>query len=202
MPTSSTPSIAARPLARAVAPWLLVFAFLAGCNREAAPGGQAATSGPAATVTTLATQLQGGDLDGYARTAVPPALHAELEAAWRQDRSRWPLSELPMAGKLPPLLAAFGAEGAEATLQGAFDRQFAGEDQELDAAAQSLSLWGVEYVSNEGEFTTPRSSKPSAPGPPARRSPTGPVPGHPSSASPRPPAPPAWTNRRTSPRWA
>ena len=29
MPTSSTPSIAARPLARAVAPWLLVFAFLA-----------------------------------------------------------------------------------------------------------------------------------------------------------------------------
>ena len=153
MPTSCTPSIAARPLARAVAPWLLVFAFLAGCNREAAPGGQAATSGPAATVTTLATQLQGGDLDGYARTAVPPALHAELEAAWRQDRSRWPLSELPMAGKLPPLLAAFGAEGAEATLQGAFDRQFAGEDQELDAAAQSLSLWGVEYVSNEGEFS-------------------------------------------------
>ena len=44
-------------------------------------------------------------------------------------------------------------QAAEATLQGAFDRQFAGEDQELDAAAQSLSLWGVEYVSNEGEFS-------------------------------------------------
>lgn len=145
----------ARPAAAALASLLLVLAFVAGCQRDPASGGQQppAADSPAATVTALATQLQAGDLAGYARTAVPPALHAELDAAWREDRSRWPLSELPLAGKLPPLLAAFGAEGAEARLQSAFDRQFAGQDKQLDAAAQSLSLWGVEYVNNEGEFS-------------------------------------------------
>ena len=140
--------------AAVLASLLLVLVLLAGCERDPAPAGQRpAADSPAATVVALATQLQAGDLAGYARTAVPPALHAELDAAWREDRSRWPLSELPVAGKLPPLLAAFGAEGSEAKLQSAFDRQFAGQDQQLDAAAQSLSLWGVEYVNNEGEFS-------------------------------------------------
>ena len=147
-------SRAQKPTAAALASLLLLLALVAGCKRDPAPGDRAAAANsPAATVTTLATQLQAGDLAGYARTAVPPSLHAELEAAWREDRSRWPLSELPVAGKLPPLLAAFSAEGAEASLQSAFDRQFAGQDQQLDAAAQSLSLWGVEYVNNEGDFS-------------------------------------------------
>lgn len=125
-----------------------------GCQREA-PGEavRAGPASPAATVEAMAKQLQAGDLAGYTTTAVPPALHAELEAAWRDGRSRWPLSELPLTGKVLPILAAFGAEDAEQSLMAAFDRQFAGAERELDAAAESLALFGVQYVQNEGEFS-------------------------------------------------
>lgn len=133
---------------------VLALALAAGCQREsAAPASQAPQATPAGAVTAMAAQLEGGDLAGYASTAVPPALHAELETAWREGRSRWPLSELPLAGKLSPLLAAFAAEGSEAELQAAFDRQFAGAERELDAAAESLALFGVEYVRSEGDFS-------------------------------------------------
>ena len=133
---------------------VLALVLLCGCRPEPGPAGADPAAGtPAATVITLAAQLRAGNLAGYARTAVPPALHADLETAWREDRSRWPLSELPLAGKLPSMLAAFSAEGAEANLQAAFDRQFAGAERDLDAAAESLALFGVEYVRNEGDFT-------------------------------------------------
>lgn len=133
---------------------VLALALAAGCQREpAAPQAQAPQATPTGAVTAMAAKLKGGDLAGYASTAVPPALHAELEAAWREGRSHWPLSELPLAGKLAPLLAAFAAEGSEAKLQAAFDRQFAGAERELDAAAESLALFGVEYVRNEGDFS-------------------------------------------------
>ncbi|HET8819493.1 MAG TPA: hypothetical protein VFM73_08125 [Xanthomonadaceae bacterium] len=132
----------------------LLLALVAGCRQENAPGqADGGPPTPAATVEALATQLQAGDLAGYARAAIPPALHAELETAWREGRSRWPLSELPMAGKVGPLLAAFAAEGAEQDLMAAFDRQFAGAERELDAAAESLTLFGVQYVKDEGEFS-------------------------------------------------
>lgn len=133
---------------------LLALALLPGCRESSTPGqADGGRSTPAAAVQTLAGHLRAGDLAGYARDAVPPALHAELEAAWRDGRSRWPLSELPMAGRIEPLLAAFAAEGAEETLRAAFARQFAGAERELDAAAQSLALFGVEYVRNEGDFS-------------------------------------------------
>lgn len=133
---------------------VLALVLAVACRPEPAPPAPGAPQAtPTATVTALAAQLAGGDLAGYARIAVPPALHADLESAWREGRSRWPLSELPLAGKLSPLLAAFAAEGSEAQLQAAFDRQFAGAERELDAAAESLALFGVEYVSNEGDFS-------------------------------------------------
>lgn len=132
----------------------LAMAAAGGCQPESkAPEAAEPGSSPAGAVTAMAAQLEGGDLAGYARIAVPPGLHAELETAWREGRSRWPLSELPLAGKLSPLLAAFSAEGSEKELQAAFDRQFAGADRELDAAAESLALFGVEYVRKEGEFS-------------------------------------------------
>ena len=132
----------------------LALALATGCQREPeAPEAARHQATPAGAVTGMAAQLEGGDLAGYARTAVPPALHAELETAWREGRSRWPLSELPLAGKLSPLLAVFSAEGSEKELQAAFDRQFAGAERELDAAAESLALFGVEYVRNEGDFS-------------------------------------------------
>ena len=132
----------------------LVMAMASGCQPEPeVPSAADPGTTPAGAVAAMAAQLEGGDLAGYARTAVPPALHAELETAWREGRSRWPLSELPLAGKLSPLLAAFSAEGSEKELQAAFDRQFAGAERELDAAAESLAVFGVEYVRNEGEFS-------------------------------------------------
>lgn len=133
----------------------LAAALLGGCQRgEApAPAGDVRPATPVATVEALADRLQAGDLAGYARLAVPPALQEELEASWREDRSRWPLSGLPMAGRISPLLATFAAEGAEADLRAAFQRQFAGAERELDAAAESLALFGVEYVTNEGDFS-------------------------------------------------
>ena len=42
---------------------------------------------------------------------------AAVDAAWRAGRSRWPLSELPLSARLPGLLAALAAPGAEARLQ-------------------------------------------------------------------------------------
>ena len=133
----------------------VLFCLAAGCQRSEAPADAVSTgpATPAATVQAMAKQLQSGDLAGYTSTAVPPELHAELEAAWRDGRSRWPLSELPLTGKVLPLLAAFGAEDAEQSLMAAFDRQFAGAERELDAAAESLALFGVQYVQNEGEFS-------------------------------------------------
>ena len=147
---------ASRPILRRLGAVLsgLALVLAVACQPAEPPDdGPAAQATPAATVEALATRLQAGDLAGYARLAVPPALHAELDAAWREDRSRWPLDELPLAGKFQPLLAAFAAEDAETTLLAAFDRQFAGAERELDAAAESLALFGVEYVENEGEFS-------------------------------------------------
>ena len=156
--SSPNPSWPAAPVRAAARAGLLLGALLllaVGCQRDPRPDDDRAQADgtPSAVVRTLATRLQAGDLAGYARTAVPPALHAELEAAWREDRTRWPLSELPFAAKFPPLLSAFAAEDAEASLLAAFDRQFAGADRELDAAAESLSVFGVQYVQSEGEFS-------------------------------------------------
>lgn len=157
-PSSPNPSWPAAPVRAGARAGLLLAALLLlalGCQRDPRPADDPAQANatPAGVVRALATRLQAGDLAGYARTAVPPALHAELEAAWREDRTRWPLSELPFAGKFPPLLSAFAAEDAEASLLAAFDRQFAGADRELDAAAESLSVFGVQYVQSEGDFS-------------------------------------------------
>lgn len=154
-PTMFRPGPRSSALARAGVLLLALLFVAVGCRRDAEPAAEARKSNaaPAAAVTALATRLQAGDLAGYARLAVPPDLHAELEAAWRADRSRWPLSELPFAAKFPPLLSAFAAEDAEAGLLAAFDRQFAGADRELDAAAESLSVFGVQYVQSEGDFS-------------------------------------------------
>lgn len=152
-PKPTPPARGLHPALAGLFAGVLVLALAAGCQREPAQDKAPAAADPAATVRALATQLQAGDLAGYARTAVPPAVHADLEAAWRDGRSRWPLSELPFAGKFGPLLAAFAAEDSEADLLAAFDRQFAGAERELDAAAESLALFGVQYVRNEGQFS-------------------------------------------------
>jgi hypothetical protein len=126
---------------------VLLAVAIAACARDAAPGPAAADS-PQAAVEQLLGFIRTGDAAGYARAAVPPALQPQLEAAWRDGRGRWPVTELPFGSKLPAMLATFSAEGSEARLREAFDAQFAGADRELRAAAMSLSLFGAEFVRN------------------------------------------------------
>jgi hypothetical protein len=111
------------------------------------------TSGPAAAVEQLVQRLHDNDLVGFARAAVPPAEYAQLETAWHEGRSRWPLTELPMDDQLESLLSALAAPDSERTLQQGFKRNFANQDKDLKDAARSLGLFGVQYVKREGVFT-------------------------------------------------
>lgn len=138
------PSLAALPLCALLA--------MGACKREPAELAGAASE-PAATVRQLAQHVQRNDLAGFARMAVPPAEYAQLETAWRENRSRWPLTELPLEGQLAPMLAALAAKDSERRLQREFDRQFAGQERDLKAAARSLGLFGEQYVKNEGNYT-------------------------------------------------
>lgn len=133
---------------------LPLFALLAvsACKREPVELAGAASE-PAAAVRQLAHHVHANDLVGFARTAVPPAQYAQLETAWRENRSRWPLTELPLDDKLAPMLAALATKGSERQLQRQFDSQFARQDRDLKAAARSLGLFGVQYVKNEGNYT-------------------------------------------------
>lgn len=140
---------------RAVAAASLALALAAtACQREpAAPPLRGGASKPAQAVQLLTRHLRDNDLAAFARDAVPPALHAQLETAWREGRTRWPLDELPFDERLPALLGALAAPGSEARLQQVFDRQFSGNHAELKAAAASLGLFGVQYVRQEAGFS-------------------------------------------------
>lgn len=133
-------------------PLLLLATLLAACKRE--PEELAgATSEPAAAVRELVDYLRRDDLAGFARAAVPPADYGVLETAWREDRSRWPLTELPLSRQLVPMLAALSKPGSEQALMRDFNRQFARQDKDLRDAARSLGLFGVQYLKKEGDYT-------------------------------------------------
>jgi len=134
---------------------LLATCLLSGCRPEEDVVGPLAggATKPAQAVRLLTRHLHDNNLDAFARDAVPPALHAQLETAWREGRTRWPLDELPFNERLPVLLGTLSAPGSEAKLQKTFDRQFARADAELKAAAASLGLFGVQYVRNDGAFS-------------------------------------------------
>jgi hypothetical protein len=108
---------------------------------------------PAQAVRLLTRHLRDNALDAYARDAVPPALHAQLETAWHEGRTRWPLDELPLGAKVPAVLGALAAPGSEARLGRDYDRQLAGAGGELRSAALALGLFGDQYVANEGDFS-------------------------------------------------
>ena len=127
----------------------LLLCLLAACQRT--PEGGATQ--PAQAVQALAERLHDNDLAGFAAMAVPPALHARLEAGWRDGRSRWPLDELPLDERLPGLLAVLSAEDAKTAMQATFDREFARAGRELQAAAAALGLFGMQYVRNEGDYS-------------------------------------------------
>ncbi|MGH8053639.1 MAG: hypothetical protein ACREP4_06950 [Stenotrophomonas sp.] len=131
---------------------LCTTALLIACKRDVEPLPGAATE-PAAAVRQLAKHLQDNDLVGYARAAVPPAQYAELEAAWAQGHSRWPLTELPLDEKLPGLLATLSEKNAEQQLQRAFKAQLEGQAASVRQAAHSLELFGVQYITHQGDYS-------------------------------------------------
>lgn len=135
-----------------VAALLVAIGLLGGCRREPAPAAETAR-GPAGAVLRLVHDLRHDDLAGYARHAVPPALHARLDVAWREDRSRWPLTGLPLHARLPGLLTTLAAPGAEKALLATYNRQFAGAEGELRSAAATVGLFSVQYLQREGDYS-------------------------------------------------
>lgn len=126
--------------------------MVAGCKRAPTPlpGADAA---PAAAAHQFVVHLRGNDLVGYAQAMVTPAQYRELETAWREGRSRWPLTELPLSDELPALLAVLSRPNAEKTLQKDFDTQIAGQATGVRQAAQSLGMFGVQYLRNQSSYT-------------------------------------------------
>lgn len=129
-----------------------VWALLA-CRPDA-PARMAPTpTAPTAAVRQLIDDLRADDLAAYARHAVPPALHAQLDAAWREGRTLWPLTELPLSDRIPNALAMLAAPNAQRDLRRVFDAQFAGADRDLRATAATLGLLGARYVASEGDYS-------------------------------------------------
>ncbi len=141
---------------------LALLAGLAGCQPASAPDAgdaapQAGEPVPAArpvdAVYVLRDRLLARDGVGFARVAVPPALHADLQRAWRDGRSRWPLDELPLDARIPAMLAALQAPDADRRLMATFRRQFAGADADIDQAVRTLMVFGSEYVQRDPGYS-------------------------------------------------
>jgi hypothetical protein len=139
---------------RATAGALLGLAVLAGgCNRDGPT--QETSALPAQAVQQLVDDLRRDDLAAYARHAVPPELHARLEAAWARGRTLWPLTELPLEQKFQGFLTALAEPRSEQKLLATYRRQFAGADAEIRTAATTLGLFTTQYVSNESAYSEP-----------------------------------------------
>lgn len=136
---------------------------LPACERDASSGGTAigvamrqapqAAQKPVDAVNVLRDRLLARDGTGFARLAVPPALHAQLVEGWSAGRTRWPLDELPLDARLPKMLAALQEKNAESKLMATFHRQFAGADRDIDQAIRTLVLFGGEYVQKEADYS-------------------------------------------------
>lgn len=134
---------------------LVALAWLApGCSRDTGPAvSLPGASAPADAVRELNTHLVAGDFAAFARDAVPPALHARLDTAWREGRTRWPLDELPLSDTHPRALAALAKDDAEQALLQTFDRQFARSAGELHQTATALGLFAVQFIQRQGEYS-------------------------------------------------
>lgn len=133
---------------------VLAAAVLAGgCERTDLPFAERVPAGPAQAVEQLVDDLRRDDLTSYARHAVPPDLHARLSVAWREGRTRWPLTELPLDAQLQGFLTELAAPGSEQRLQAAYRQQFAGAHTELRSAASTLGLFATQYVHQEAAYS-------------------------------------------------
>lgn len=141
-------------LRRASAGALLAgMALLSGCEPGRTPVLEAVPSGPAEAVQQLVDDLRRDDLAAYARHAVPQRLHQRLAAAWREGRTLWPLTELPLDRRFQGFLTELADPGSEQRLLAAYGRQFAGADAEIRAAVTALGLFTTQYVSTEASYS-------------------------------------------------
>ncbi|HEY0505123.1 MAG TPA: hypothetical protein VGD42_16700 [Lysobacter sp.] len=138
--------------AMAAAALLGLAAIGAGCDRVAG-GRDSVAAQPVQAVTVLIADLRRDDLAAYARHAVPPILHARLETAWREGRTVWPLTELPLDAQLQEFITTLAAPGSEQRLLAAYRKQFAGAHGELRSAATTLGLFASQYVNQEGDYS-------------------------------------------------
>lgn len=156
------PPAAPRVMSLYLIPLVLALAGVPGCkpatpensavSRIASPQVMPATR-PVDAAYLLRDRLLAHDGLGFARLAVPTPLFRQLEQAWRDGRSIWPLDELPLDARIAPMLAALQAPNAEAALMTTFKRQFAGADRDIDQAIRTLVVFGGEYVQNEPAYT-------------------------------------------------
>ncbi|PJK12370.1 hypothetical protein CO614_04970 [Lysobacteraceae bacterium NML120232] len=107
---------------------------------------------PDAAVTDLIAHLRNDDLPAIARSALPAELYGQVEAAWKDGRSRWPLTELPLDDSIPKMLAALTQADAEKKLQQSFAEQLSGQTRALQDAARGLGVFGKEYLGREGHY--------------------------------------------------
>lgn len=142
------------PIARATAALTLAAALVAaGCQRAPAPVIEPTPTEPTLAVDQLIRDLRHNDLVAWSRHAVPPNLHARLDAAWTEGRTRWPLTELPLDDRLPAFLDALAAPDADRRLLAVYRRQFSGASAELRSAAATLGLFATQYLRNEGDYS-------------------------------------------------
>lgn len=145
------------PVLRSLLAAVMVAGLLAACRpAPSEPEGLARSdlSRPSLAVQALAGHMRSGDFAAFARDAVPPALHARLQAAWQAGDTRWPLDELPFSERLPEVLDTLAAPDSETRLAEGFDRQFAGAGREIRAAATTLGLFGMQYLEHQGDFSS------------------------------------------------
>lgn len=134
---------------------VVLAALLAACGAppaEAPPLAARPAPTPVAAVERLLGDLRRDDLAAYAVHALPPDLYAGSEAAWREGRSRWPLSELPLSAQIPAAVDHLAAPGAEAALRRIYRRQFAGQQRELRSTAATLGLFATRYIEREAGY--------------------------------------------------
>lgn len=108
---------------------------------------------PEDAVRQLVADLRRGDLAAYARHAVPPELHGRLDTAWREGRTLWPLTELPLHAQMPGFLEALAAPDAEKRLLADYRRQFGGAHAELRSAADTLGVFATRYVAASPHYS-------------------------------------------------
>jgi len=143
-----------RPTTRATAALMLLAALaVAGCQRAPAPVVEPTPTEPTQAVEQLIRDLRRNDLVSYSRHAVPPELHARLDTAWAEGRTRWPLTDLPLDDRLPAFIDALSAPGAEKQLLTVYQRQFSGANAELRSAAATLGLFATQYLRAEGDYS-------------------------------------------------